>query len=570
MLTSSTDLAVPDETIQFDAAGTSDPDGDDLQYAWDFGDGATATGATASHAFAATSATEVVVTLTVSDGQASGTASLALPTTPGIDPGKTLGTLRVETASAFEFGGIAVGTTGHHAVTLRNVDAAPTSQVKIRLATSDPDFAVDAPQPVVLGPNESATADVTFTPATAGHHDARLSIVASAANRGAVAFLAHGYGGVAPGSGPTLLGTPVYTELPNLGGILPDGTPIPIDGSIATCASTGPFSTGDVCVVDADCRAAGERCTGPSIPFDVNELCSDGQSLVLLSDEGTFTDPDPNADPQLISTVLRMDFDAAGNVTGRKILDRTTENTSQLACDGVPAGQGGQAYLAEFHGVDDTATCPRDGREALVRVNKASGTTTVVNGLSRIDSVVTGDCDDLDQVDELVVTPDGTGVVVAFDLHGLWRLRPTALPLSPDVHELFELHPDGGSVVFAHTRDSGTTGVIDLYRLTDQQADQGAVPLAALAPCASFAVPNATTPGATGRTTAFSLVAGPPAPGSRDATVLVSFVSGVPDPPPDVMPLGNASGIVAFAVPADTTTCTVVGLVSLDAPTLAR
>ena len=49
----------------FSATGSTDPDGSIASYAWDFGDGATAAGATASHAFARSG--QYLVTLTVTD-----------------------------------------------------------------------------------------------------------------------------------------------------------------------------------------------------------------------------------------------------------------------------------------------------------------------------------------------------------------------------------------------------------------------------------------------------------------------------------------------------------------------
>ncbi len=51
--------------VTFDATGSSDPDGDPLTFAWDFGDSGTAAGATATHAYAAKG--RFMVTLTVSD-----------------------------------------------------------------------------------------------------------------------------------------------------------------------------------------------------------------------------------------------------------------------------------------------------------------------------------------------------------------------------------------------------------------------------------------------------------------------------------------------------------------------
>jgi PKD repeat protein len=59
--------------VSVDASATADPDGDAVGYAWTFGDGATAVGKTASHAYAAGGT--YTVTLTASDGTLQSTAS---------------------------------------------------------------------------------------------------------------------------------------------------------------------------------------------------------------------------------------------------------------------------------------------------------------------------------------------------------------------------------------------------------------------------------------------------------------------------------------------------------------
>ena len=63
----------------FDASASTDADGDALTYAWSFGDGATATGVKATRAYAAPGT--YAVTLTVSDGKASATATRSVAAT---------------------------------------------------------------------------------------------------------------------------------------------------------------------------------------------------------------------------------------------------------------------------------------------------------------------------------------------------------------------------------------------------------------------------------------------------------------------------------------------------------
>ncbi len=78
-----TQVGVP---VQFDATASSDPDGDQLTYSWDFRDGAVASGAIAVHAFALAGRYDVL--LTVSDGhlQATATASVVVFNEVSDDP----------------------------------------------------------------------------------------------------------------------------------------------------------------------------------------------------------------------------------------------------------------------------------------------------------------------------------------------------------------------------------------------------------------------------------------------------------------------------------------------------
>ncbi len=56
-------------TIDFDATGSSDPDGDTLRYSWDFGNGDTASGVTTSYVFQSPGDYEVVVTVDDGNGK---------------------------------------------------------------------------------------------------------------------------------------------------------------------------------------------------------------------------------------------------------------------------------------------------------------------------------------------------------------------------------------------------------------------------------------------------------------------------------------------------------------------
>ena len=75
-------------TCSFDGTGSSDPDGDEagLRYAWDFGDGSSGTGATASHAYAASGSYPVRLTVTDSDGLTGTTTRSVSPSEAGVVP----------------------------------------------------------------------------------------------------------------------------------------------------------------------------------------------------------------------------------------------------------------------------------------------------------------------------------------------------------------------------------------------------------------------------------------------------------------------------------------------------
>src|SRR5262249_58556209 len=130
-----------------------------------------------------------------------------------------------------------------------------------------------------------------------------------------------------------------------------------------------------------------------------------------------------------------------------------------------------------------------------------------------------------DPVMQLEVSHDGSKMLAGFESGGLWQIKPTQLFYSADITDTFQLHPDG-SVLFASTADSGSTGLVNLYRITPAQVESGPLPYSALVPCASFAVPNNTLRDAIGRTVVLSLASSRNAVGSQDVTALVSFATG--------------------------------------------
>ena len=180
------------------------------------------------------------------------------------------------------------------------------------------------------------------------------------------------------------------------------------------------------------------------------------------------------------------------------------------------------------------------------------------------------DCDDLDPVMQLEMTRDGSRMLAGFESGGLWQIRPSPIFYSADITELFQIHPDG-SVIFAATTDSGSTGLVNLYRITADQVQHGPLPYSALVPCSSFAVPNNTFRDARGRTVVIGIASTRSPSNPNDATALVSFVAAsssspsVPSLLQVISPTLTVRGTVAFTAPANTTTCSVEGLVNLEA-----
>jgi PKD domain len=90
------------QAVSFDGSGSSDPEGTTLTFHWDFGDGATGSGATIQHTYSTGVTTTFTVTLTVTDNASGvGSTSHTLQVTPVPGP-----------AGSASSGGSTGGTTG--------------------------------------------------------------------------------------------------------------------------------------------------------------------------------------------------------------------------------------------------------------------------------------------------------------------------------------------------------------------------------------------------------------------------------------------------------------------------
>jgi nitrous oxidase accessory protein NosD len=140
--------------------GSVDPDGDALTYAWDFGDGGTASGYSASHTYAALG--DYVVTLTVSDGQLTATrlANVNVRVPPTATPTPSPSPIPTSTATS----------------TPTPIDWPTATASQTSTATPTPSEAISATAPVTpeLEATIAPTATSTIAVATPGLHDSEL------------------------------------------------------------------------------------------------------------------------------------------------------------------------------------------------------------------------------------------------------------------------------------------------------------------------------------------------------------------------------------------------------------
>jgi hypothetical protein len=104
--------------------------------------------------------------------------------------------------------------------------------------------------------------------------------------------------------------------------------------------------------------------------------------------------------------------------------------------------------------------------------------------------------------------------------------------------------------------------LLHLYKISVDQALNGAPHISDLTPCATLAVPNNRGTNTQRVTTFVSFAVDPVSAGGGDATVLLTFLAGGGS---DVLSSSlRVRGMFAIASPAGSPTCAVLGLVNLN------
>ena len=168
-----------DEACTFDASGSSDPDGQIATLAWEFGDGASAEGATASHRYAESGVYEVELTVTDDKGT-SATTSQQLTVTANQTPVPVIVATCADLTCTFDSGGshdadgsitaiawtLGDQTTSDQAQLTHSYAAPGSYEITLTLTDDDQATGTTSQQIEVLAPNQAPVA--SFTSASIG------------------------------------------------------------------------------------------------------------------------------------------------------------------------------------------------------------------------------------------------------------------------------------------------------------------------------------------------------------------------------------------------------------------
>ena len=369
-------------TVAFDGGASGDTDGTIASYAWDYGDGATGSGATPSHAYLAGGSHDVTLTVT-DDGGATGSATQTLeftgnqaPTasfahsTSSIDAPFTVdfdasGSNDPEAGAlsyAWNFGG---GATGSGAITSHPFDTDGTYSVTLTV-TDAAGASGSATQSLTLVSNQAPTASFTATP-VAGVAPLAISLDGSASidPEGGAMSHAWDYGNSATGSGATA--NYVY------------GTPGTYSVTLTVTDDVGKIGTASANVTVYDPTATqplkvafiGDQGSG-SDPVDVlNLIAAEGADMVLISGDFDYNNsPDSwdgkltdalGADFPVFASPGNHDTDSWGGSNGyqAKLMTRLSK-IPEASCTGELGVQSACTYRGLFFILSGAGTIPND------------------------------------------------------------------------------------------------------------------------------------------------------------------------------------------------------------------
>ncbi len=296
--------------VTFDGGGSTDPDGAVTGWAWNFGDGTTGTGQTATHSYAAAGTYDVTLTVTDALG-ATGTTATSVTVEPANEGPSAAFTSQVQdltvnadaTGSTDPDGTIESytwnfgdGTTATGATTSHTYPEAGTYPVTLTVtdnrgatATSTVDVTVTAPAPGL--PTASFTSSVSGSVAT-------FDASRSTAPAGSVTAYAWDFGDGTTGTGETPSHTyadagqytVVLTVTDNVGGEGTVSQEILVDEVSAPVATISTAITGRSITVDGSASSsANGNITDYAWDFGDGTMAAGPSAEHTYSDDGTYT-----------------------------------------------------------------------------------------------------------------------------------------------------------------------------------------------------------------------------------------------------------------------------------------